>query len=209
MDLDKRIKLFFYNSRFSKKEYAEFYKRLAKDKYNKEKKIRYSPLFILRKDIEFLLKEIRGVTPLSTIILLHILLEGIISRAYNPPGVKNDRKWDEYMKKYVHNVRLKPFKILRNALTHNFYYLFYTNRNKNKDEKIFFNIGSYSKAIQKDRLWKRSYPSKRYLVDPKKLYIEIRKSLTLLNVDLMNKSNKDLRGQFSRKIRLKHWILEQ
>lgn len=206
-NLDQLIELFFFDPTRSRDDYIEFYKNICSDRFTREKGYRYSLLFLVLKDIRYCFgigKEFNPVRDelnpanFAGVILLDLAFRNLVKRVFSGD-------FSVFARDYMgikQSSDLGALRILRNALEHSFYSLYYYENSK----KIYFSLGYYPEIIKKDKMWKRPYPSEMYLVNPWKLYTAFIKGLRKFKDDLLNYKNAKMRSRFKKNTDIDNWV---
>jgi hypothetical protein len=204
--IDTYIRLFFFDPSKSRDEYIESYKILLKERFDQENVYRYSPLFLLLKDIRYCFgigKEFNLVRdqirpPESAgIILIDVAFRNVVRKIY-------DGDFEDFGKTYMGITtvaQLEGFRHLRNALEHGFYGL-QTYDKKTKSD-IYFRLSYGSHFIEK---YPSVDPSKViFNVNPRKLLLAFMKGIGLFREDLL-KPDCSKRKNFSHFVNIDKWI---
>jgi len=215
-DLTNRVSMYFFSPLKSPNEYRIEYKlKYGESHIKKYGGLRFSPLYLLRKDVYFCLgsyglsrKNIGQNTEsalFAGILLINIAFTNLTNKLF-------DKNYTLFAKKYMGIEReeeLKALRLLRNALEHNNYSLFYRYRDRDKKTliKIYFSINlRFAKLIEKDVTWKTKYPSELYKINPRKLHMSLEKGISRLKIDILKKGS-FIYKKFIKNIRLKDWTL--
>lgn len=170
-DVDQNIELYFYDPNKEKDDFINDYKRIKKDRYRREKGYRYSPLFIILKDIRFCLgarkqfnyipKEKKDPANFAGVILIHTAFNNLVKKFYSGNYLGFAKQFMGIAK----HEEIKALDCLRNALVHNNYSLSYYV----KDKKYYFFLGiGLENLIERVNL-NTSYSSVGYKIDVRKL----------------------------------------
>lgn len=212
-EIDDLINLFFFHPHRSRDDYIKRYKIHQKERYNREGGYRYSNLFFCVQNIKHCLgvgKEFstirKRISPahFTSIILCNIAVQIVGRQAYigNIHG---------FMKEYM-NIKTKEHQTAlreaRNAIEHSGYSLYIYKKPKVNELKVklYFGLGMFDGVIARDKTWKRSYPSKLYLINPKELYSCFKSACQELKKDLLNHSNLKQRKYFKDHVDIDRWI---
>lgn len=211
MTLQEKIELFFFDPVKSREEYIEFYKKVNPDRIAKESgRYRYSPLYLLLKDIRYCygiglefnpIREHLNTAEFAGIVLLRIAFNNTVKRIYSG-------RFAHFAKKYMGIAdpeSVDAINLLRNALEHSYYSLSII-RKKDK-VKIYFSLGYYDWIIKKAENWKRPYASEMYMVNPKRLFTSFEKGVRKLKNDISDPRNEKLRNNFQSKLSLDEWVI--
>ena len=213
MNLEEKIELFFFDPRKSREEYIEYYKQINPQRYIDEgERYRYSPLFLLLKDIRYCfglgaefnpIRSNLATAEFAAVVLLRICFTNTVKRIYFGDL---DKFAEEYMG-ITGEENLEGLGLLRNALEHSYYSL-YTYKEKNGIKtKFYFSLGSFDFVIKKNENWQRPYPSEMFFVNPKKLYSAFENGTRLLKAHLQDPVNTRHRENFEQNLSLDEWIL--
>jgi hypothetical protein len=211
-EIDQNIELYFFDPNQEKDNYIDFYKEIKTDRCNKEKGYRYSPLFLLMKDIRYCFGARKQFNPIrkngldpanfAGVILTHLAFNNLVKKFYSGNYV-------QFAKRYMgiaNSEDLDALNDLRNALVHNNYSL--SVYNKKKEEKIYFSLGlgdGFREVIKKDDNWKTDYKSSRYRVNPRKLMSAFEHGCREYKNYLLDHNNSKARQRFSEAFDTDQW----
>lgn len=215
MSIDKKINVFFFPSSKSHTEYGEYYKKVNPLRYGREGVVRYSPIYLLMRDIrhcfalgqEFNTWDNREGAMFAGLVLLNIATTETARHAYGYGDVRRFTR--EYMK--IGNLDLQNgLRYLRNSLEHSYYSLSYVINNSSVDggkEKIYFRLSlNFDYPIARDTTWCSSYPSRMYNVNPRKVFSSYDDALKAFKNDLLNTKKRSLRVHFESHFSLDNWV---
>lgn len=208
-EIDLNIELYFFDPNKEKDDFLDQYKKDKDDRHKREKGYRYSPLFIIQKDIRYCLgarKVFHKYIPdseldpanFAAVILIHSAFNNLVRRFYSgdyPRFAKNFMDIDnpEY---------LNALNMLRNALMHNNYGLSY---NAN-DIKYYFLLGiGLNQLIEKVK-FNTSYPSQGYSVDIRKLSSAFERGAQKFKEKLLDRNQGRLRQNFISHFDVDNWM---
>lgn len=204
-----KIELYFFDSSKHRNEYIDKYKIYFPDRYSKEGAYRYSPLFLICKDIRYCFavgKEFNTVRKeifpanFTGIILIDIAYHSLIEKFYQ-------KDFNGFVKKYMGISEPKllwALEKLRDALVHSNYSLFIRDREKKK--KIYFSLGfGYQEIIIQNNNWKTDYPSEMYNVNPRALFIAFEQAINSFKKDILKDSEKI--SNFDNNISIDEWTV--
>jgi len=206
-EIDQNIELYFFSPNKEKDDFIEQYKKVKVDRYTREKGYRYSPLFIIQKDIRYCLgarkqfndipKDKRDPANFAGVILIYTAFYNLVKKFYsgNYPG---------FAKKFmsIEHDDQKILKYLRHGLIHNNYSLSYY---KN-DHKYYFILGAGLDELIEKLEAKRSYPSSTYLIDVRKLMRIFEQGIQSFKEYLLDRNHSKARKLFTQNFDVDTWI---
>jgi hypothetical protein len=206
VELNTYIELFFFDPNKSRDEYLDRYKALLPERFEKEKFCRYSPLFLLLKDIRYCFGVGKEFNPVrehinppesAGIILIDVAFRNVVKKVY-------DGNFEDFGKTYMDieiKEQLEGFRYLRNALEHGFYsFQIY---DKNTKRNIYFRLSYGSHLIAK---YPSTDPAKVvFNVNPRRLYSAFTKGISSFREDLL-KPGQFKRKTFARFVNIDDWI---
>lgn len=210
MTTDEKIDLLFFDPYKTRDEYINYYKLVASQRYIEEKgRYRYSPIFLLLKDIHFCYgigKEFNPVRDnlnfpeFAGILLVRIAFTNTIKKFY----YGQLEKFAEEFMGISDKEELQALGLLRNALEHSYYSLYLRRKHS---PKVYFTLGlSFDHIIKKDSTWQRSYPSEMYTVNPRRLFSGFEKGLFKFKELLLDPCQQKLRKHFDENFDIDQWI---
>lgn len=207
-ELDQNINLYFFDPNKEKDDFILEYKKIKSERYSREKGYRYSPLFIIQKDIRFCLgarKQFNCIPKgefdpanFAGVILIHTAFGNLVRKFYAgdyPRFAKN------FMG--IHDdAHVKALDYLRNGLVHNNYSLsFYV-----EGMKYYFLLGIGLNDIIKEVTISTNYPSKAFAVDVRKLSSAFERGSNSYKDFLLDRKNTKARIRFKDNFDVDNWL---
>lgn len=207
-ELDQNINLYFFDPNNEKDDFILEYKKIKTDRYQREKGYRYSPLFIIQKDIRFCLgarkqfncipREQLDPANFAGVILIHTAFGNLVRKFYAGD-------YPRFAKKFMgiqDNEHVKALDYLRNGLIHNNYSLSLNV----KELKYYFFLGIGLNDLIKEVKLDTDYPSKAFAIDVRKLSSAFEKGAKEYKDFLLNRDNKKAREKFKNNFDVDNWL---
>lgn len=207
-ELDQNINLYFFDPNREKDDFISEYKKIKLERYKREKGYRYSPLFIIQKDIRFCLgarKQFNYIPKgqfdpanFAGVILIHTAFGNLVRKFYtgNYPGFAKN-----FMG--IHDgEHVKALDYLRNGLIHNNYSLsFHTER-----LKYYFLLGIGLDDMIKEVAITTNYPSKAFAIDVRRLSSAFERGAKVFKAFLLDRKNTKARIRFRDNFDVDNWL---
>lgn len=206
--LDKFIELFFFDPalKTNDSEYDKLYQKVCAKQFSDELSCRYSPLYLLLKDIRFCYGVGKQFNPIrenlepadyAGILLIDAgfnMIEKICHAHPEGFGIK-------YMG-FKNQEEQFAFRLLRNCFAHKNYGL----KNSHKGKPIFFNLSYNHPLIEKHEIVNAGKSSILYLVNPRRLFSAFTEGVKKIKVDILEKGDPN-RPFFKSFLNVNNWIM--
>lgn len=207
-EIDINVELYFFNPNKCKDDFIDFYKSCKFGRYQKEKGYRYSPLFLIQKDIRFCFgigKQFNYIPRIELdpanfagVILIHTAFNSLVKRFYSGDYPRFAKQFMDIDKPK----EVKALDYLRHALVHNNYSLSWNNNGI----KFYFILGiGLDKLIEKVNI-KTSYLSEFYQIDVRKLMTTFEQGVQKFKKYLLDRKNHPARKLFIKNFDVDTWI---
>ena len=211
MTFEEKVELFFFDHVRDRDDYIDEYKRLNPGRVSREGgKYRYSPLFLIRKDIDYCFAFGRELNPcrnnihpaeFAGFVLINTCFTSLLKKYYYGNFLTFARDWMGI----ANQSELDALRYLRNGLMHNFYGLYFYDNNRGV--KVYFSLGPYPNIIRKSGSRTSPYPSETYEVNHRQLFIEFNRAIGSLKNKLLDPTETKLRSNFNSNFDLDTWMV--